>query len=108
MEEQVAMPINIPSLDDRDFEQLFAEALARVPVHTPEWTNFNESDPGVTLVDMFAFLTESLIYRANLIPERNRLKFLALLGISLQPGASAGGFVTLNNERGALQTITLN
>ncbi len=102
------MPLTIPALDRRDYEQLRQDALARAPVHTPEWTNFNESDPGVTLVDMFAFLTESLIYRANLIPERNRLKFLSLLGVALQPGASAHGFVTIINERGALQTYALN
>jgi hypothetical protein len=102
------MPLTVPTLDFRRYDQLREEALARVPVHTPEWTNFNESDPGVTLVDMFAFLTESLIYRANLIPERNRLKFLGLLGVALQPGESARGFVTISNERGALQTVTLN
>jgi predicted phage baseplate assembly protein len=102
------MPLTVPRIDDRAYADLLREALARIPVHTPEWTNFNESDPGVTLVDMFAFLTESLIYRANLIPERNRLKFLGLLGVALQPGESARGFVTISNERGALQTVTLN
>src|SRR5579864_1066120 len=103
------MPLTLPQIDNRtSYDQLRQDALARAPVHTPEWTNFNESDPGVTLVDMFAFLTESLIYRANLIPERNRLKFLNLLGVPLQPGASARGFVTITNDRGPLQTFTLN
>ena len=40
-----------------------------MPVHTPEWTQLGESDPGVTLVELFAFLTESLLYRANRVPE---------------------------------------
>src|SRR5882672_4676523 len=102
------MPLSVPELDSRRYEQLRQVALERVPVHSPEWTNFNESDPGVTLVDLFAFMTESLIYRANLIPERNRLKFLTLLGVPLLPGASALGFVSINNEHGPLQTITLN
>jgi len=102
------MPLTLPALDNRRYEQLRQAALDRVPVHSPEWTNFNESDPGVTLVDLFAFMTETLIYRANLIPERNRLKFLNLLGAPLQPGASAVGFVSINNANGPLHTITLN
>ena len=101
------MPLTIPLLDDRNYQQLLHEALARIPVHNPEWTNFNDSDPGVTLVQLFAFLTESLLYRANQIPARNRAKFLTLLGIPLQPAAAAQGFVTIRNERGPLSTQTL-
>src|SRR5215510_5424561 len=101
------MPLTIPTLDNRRYQELLDEALARIPVHNPEWTNFNHSDPGVTLIEVFAFLTESLLYRCNQIPERNRKKFLSLLGIPLQPGASARGIVTFANERGPRQTITL-
>jgi Baseplate J-like protein len=102
------MPLTIPSIDDRRYADLVADALARIPVHTPEWTNFNRSDPGVTLVEVFAFLTESLLYRANQIPERNRRKFLQLLGIPLRAASSAHGVVTFSNDRGPLETITLN
>jgi hypothetical protein len=102
------VPLTIPSIDDRRYADLAADALARIPVHTPEWTNFNRSDPGVTLVEVFAFLTESLLYRANQIPERNRRKFLQLLGVPLRPASSARGLVTFSNEKGPLETITLN
>lgn len=102
------MPLQIPTLDDRRYQDLLDEALARIPVHNPEWTNFNKSDPGVTLIEVFAFLTENLLYRSNQIPERNRRKFLSLLGVPLQPASSARGLVTFNNERGPLQTLTLN
>src|SRR5262245_60586629 len=102
------MPLTVPSIDDRRYADLLADALARIPVHTPERTNFNRSDPGVTLVELFAFLTESLIYRANQIPDRNRRKFLQLLGVPLRPAASARGLVTFSNDKGPLETITLN
>ncbi|HET6980066.1 MAG TPA: putative baseplate assembly protein [Pyrinomonadaceae bacterium] len=102
------MPLQIPTLDDRRYQELLDEMLARIPVHNPQWTNFNKSDPGVTLVEIFAFLTESLLYRSNQIPERNRRKFLTLLGVPLQPASSARGLVTFANERGPLQTLTLN
>jgi hypothetical protein len=102
------MPLIVPSLDDRRYQDLLDEALARIPVYTPEYTNFNKSDPGVTLIEVFAFMVENLLYRANYIPERNRLKFLSLLGIPLHPGSAARGVVTFQNERGPLQAFTLN
>ena len=102
------MALPLPAKDNRTYQQLRDEAVARIPVHTPEWTNFNKSDPGITLIEVFAFLAENLLYRSNLIPERNRLKFLNLLGIPLSPGSPARGLVTIVNERGPRQTITLN
>ena len=102
------MPITVPSIDDRRYADLLAEAIARIPVHTPEWTNFNHSDPGITLVELFAFLTESMLYRANLIPERNRSAFLSLLGIPLNAASSARGLVTISNDCGPLQASTVS
>ncbi len=102
------MPLTIPTLDDRKYQDILDETLARIPIHNPEWTNFNESDPGVTIVELFAFLTENLLYRSNQIPERNRRKFLSLLGVPLRPASSARGIVSLTNERGPLRTLTLN
>jgi hypothetical protein len=97
-----------PTLDMRTYQDLVDETLARVPIHNPEWTNFNRSDPGVTLIELFAFLTESLLYRTNQIPERNRLAFLSLLGVPLLPATSARGIVTLTNDSGPQQAITLH
>ena len=56
-----------------------AEALReRVAVYAPEWTGGNDSDPGVSLIELFAFLAESLLYRATLIPERGRASAIRL------------------------------
>src|SRR5919112_1319515 len=102
------MPLQLPVLDNRNFEQLLAEAKRRIPVYTPEWTNFEiDSDPGITIVQLFAFLTENLLYRADRIPERNRLKFLQLLGIPLQQAAPALGIVRVRNERGPVEPLPL-
>jgi len=102
------VPLTIPNLDNRRYQDLLDEALARVPVYTPEWTNFNKSDPGVTLIEIFAFMTENMLYRVNQIPERNRKKFLKLLNVPLQPATSARGLATITNDKGPLQTVTLN
>ena len=102
------MPLQLPILDDRNFEQLLTEAKRRIPVYTPEWTNFDvESDPGITIVELFAFLTESLLYRADRIPERNRFKFLQLLGVPLQQAAPASGLIVFRNERGPVAELRL-
>lgn len=87
------MPLPLPTFDTRTYRDLLTEALRRVPVHNPEWNNLSDSDPGVTLLQLFAFLSESIIYRANLIPERNRQKFLRLLGQGLQPAQPGRGLV---------------
>lgn len=102
------MPLEVPTLDDRSFLELVREAKARIPVHNPEWTNFNDSDPGMTLLQLFAFMTENLLYRANQVPEKNRLKFLTLLGIPLRPAAAAQGFVVIRNERGPLKPVVVD
>lgn len=75
------MPITPPRLDDRGYDDLVAELLARVPAHTPEWTPQQVGDPGRTLLELFAWLADTVLYRANLIPERQRLAFLQLLAV---------------------------
>lgn len=89
------MPILPPSLDDRRFDDLVEDLIARIPAHTPEWTNPRLGDPGRTLIELFAWLGDTLLYRANLIPERQKLTFLKLLGIGLKAARPATGIVSL-------------
>ena len=51
--------------------------MRRIPVYTPEWTDHNASDPGITLIELFAFLGENLLFRFNQIPEATKLAFLS-------------------------------
>ena len=83
------MPIPLYNLDDRSFDDLVNEMLARIPGHTPEWTNPRLGDPGRTLIELFAWLADTVLYRANLIPERQRLVFLRLLNIPMRPAIPA-------------------
>jgi predicted phage baseplate assembly protein len=92
------MPLLPPALDDRSFDDLVEEVLSRIPAHTPEWTNPRPGDPGRTLIELFAWLTDTLLYRANLIPERQRLAFLRLLGIKMRPAIAARGIVNVTND----------
>lgn len=89
------MPISPPALDDRSYEDLLADLLARIPAHTPEWTYVRTGDPGRTILELFAWLGDTLLYRVNLIPERQRLAFLRLLGLEPRPAVAASGVVSL-------------
>lgn len=85
------MPLasNFPVLDNRSFDDIVAEARARIPRYTPEWTDYNAGDPGFALVDLFAWMTEMLVFRLNEVPKLSYLKFLELIGIELRPAQSA-------------------
>jgi len=63
------VPLVAPNLDSRTFEQLVAEVRRRIPTLTPEWTDLNEGDPGITLAELFAFMTEHLLFQVNQVPE---------------------------------------
>lgn len=83
------MPIPLTNLDDRAFADLVAETRALIPRYAAEWTDHNPSDPGITLIEMFAWLTEILIYRLNRIPEASEARFLELLGANFRPAKPA-------------------
>jgi len=76
------MPLPVPNLDDRRFQDLVDDAKRLVQRRCPEWTDHNVSDPGVTLIETFAFMVDQLLYRLNRVPERHYLKFLDLIGVT--------------------------
>lgn len=90
------MPLPVPNLDDRRFEDLVAEARARLATHLPELTQIAPGDPVHSFIDLFAWLTETILYRANLIPERQRRVFLNLLQIPVRPARPARGVVCVD------------
>ena len=100
------MPLTIPTLDDRRYQDLLDEALARIPVHNPEWTNFNRSDPGVTLIELFAFLTESAALPREPDPGAQPPEVpVAARRAAAAAASSARGIVAFANERGAARDV---
>ena len=79
------MPLPVPNLDDRTFDQLVTEARTLIPKHFPTWTDHNPSDPGITLLELFASLIEAAIYQINRVPERSLEHFAALVGVARKP-----------------------
>jgi predicted phage baseplate assembly protein len=83
------MPLPAPHLDDRTFQSLVDDAKRLVQQRCPEWTDHNVHDPGVTLIETFAYMTDQLLWRLNRVPERTYVKFLDLLGVRLRPPTAA-------------------
>ncbi|MEO0974668.1 MAG: putative baseplate assembly protein, partial [Pseudomonadota bacterium] len=93
------MPLQAPELDTRRFRDLLEEARARIPHYTPDWTNFNDADPGMTLVQLQVWLTETLLYQLNRLPELNYVKFLNLLQVTPKPASSAVAELTFKLKK---------
>ena len=85
------MPLGayVPVIDNRRYDDIVAELRTRIPRYTSEWTDYNDSDPGITLLQLFAWLSDMLLYRMGRVPELNYLKFLELLGIQLRAAEPA-------------------
>src|SRR2546423_441578 len=88
------MPLQTPSLDDRHFQDIVDQAKRLIPHYCREWTDHNVSDPGVTLIELFAWMTDMLLYRVNLVPDKNYVKFLELIGVQLEEPRAATAPVT--------------
>ena len=92
-----------PKLDDRSFNDIVEEAISMIPRYAPEWTNHNPSDPGITLIELAAWMTDLLIYRLNQVPDRNYVAFLNLLGVKLRAPRAARALVRFTLVDGSVK-----
>ncbi|MBC7909345.1 MAG: putative baseplate assembly protein, partial [Pyrinomonadaceae bacterium] len=101
------MPLQAPNLDDRRFADIVEEARSLIPRYAPEWTDHNESDPGITLIELFAWMSEMMLYRVNRVPERNYIKFLQLIGVERKPPFPASVELTFTPASPNVSTIII-
>ncbi|MGC3992790.1 MAG: putative baseplate assembly protein [Propionicimonas sp.] len=95
-----------PILDNRTQQQLRDELVRRIPAYNPTWTDHNETDPGIVLLELFAYLGESLLYRFNQIPDTTRIEFLRLLGVQPRPAQAASALLSaVTDEAAGLQVL---
>ncbi|MFO5473217.1 MAG: baseplate J/gp47 family protein [Dolichospermum sp.] len=73
------MNLPLPNLDDHSYDDLVQEAIALIPLEYPEWTDHNPTDTGIILIELFAWLTEMILYQINQIPDQNYASFVSLL-----------------------------
>lgn len=93
------MTVKVPNLDDRSFADLMREAVALIDERCPQWNDRSASDPGMTLIEVFAYLTEILIYRVNRMPEKAHFALLDLLGVAPLAPAPAEATVTFSRAQ---------
>lgn len=84
----------LPDLDDRTFREIVEDSRKMIHKLIPQWTDENYHDPGITFIELFAWLTEMQQYYLNRITEKNEMKFLKLLGIRPQEAVPARSGVT--------------
>jgi hypothetical protein len=94
-----------PNLDDRTWQGIVDEAKKLIPRYAPEWTDHNPSDFGITLIELFAWIAEQIIFRLNRVPEKNYIEFLNLWGITRNPATPAKAEITFKLTNDAVITI---
>lgn len=100
------MTLQVPNLDDRSFLDLVTSARERIQQSCPAWTDLSVHDPGIALVETFAYLTEVMIYRLNQLPEKAYVAFLNLLGVSRHEPSAAWAdvvFTRTGPDQGAIR-----
>jgi predicted phage baseplate assembly protein len=90
-----------PTLDDTSFQQLVDDAKKKIQAYSSVWTDYNESDPGITFIELFAWLADMQIYSLNRITDKSYLRFLKLLGVTLRPLIPSRVDISLNTDLNA-------
>lgn len=101
------MTLPTRNLDDRTFQDIVDEAKKRIAISCPTWSDHNVSDPGITLIELFAWMTEMILYRLNQVPEKNYIKFMELLGLRLREPEAARTQVTFYLSAPQPQSIVI-
>ncbi len=101
------MSLQTPNLDDRKFQDIVSEARSKIPLYCPKWTDYNLSDPGITIIELFAWMVDMLLYRMNRVPEKNYIKFMDMIGIRLEPPKPAKVDVTFRLSAAQPEQVTI-
>jgi predicted phage baseplate assembly protein len=101
------MSLQTPNLDDRKFQDIVSEARSKIPLYCPNWTDYNLSDPGITIIELFAWMVDMLLYRLNRVPEKNYIKFMDMIGIRLEPPKPAKVNVTFRLSAPQPEQVTI-
>ncbi|PSQ19194.1 putative baseplate assembly protein [Halobacteriales archaeon QS_8_69_26] len=94
------MTLEVPDLNDRDYEELVEEARKLIPAYSDEWTNHNPSDPGMAILEMLAWITETYTYQLDQVTDEHRRKYLQLMGEQPRPPTPASAKVELHPPEG--------
>jgi hypothetical protein len=77
-----------PNLFDKRFQDLMQIGRALLPWRAPDWTDHNAHDPGITLMELLAWVAEAQLYALGHVRRDERAAYAALLGLA--PGGTQG------------------
>ena len=88
------MPPDPPNLVLQQYQDILTALQLRIPGYSPEWTDWNESDPGTTFVELVAFIGESMGYLLNQVPAACYQKFVELIGMQPLPALPSVAYLS--------------
>lgn len=75
------MPVSIPNLDDRNYDQFYSEAMGVITRYYPEYADIGPSDPAMALTELFCYYFDVTSYQIDQVTPEAWRNFAALLGI---------------------------
>ncbi|KYC36094.1 hypothetical protein WA1_40865 [Scytonema hofmannii PCC 7110] len=96
-----------PKIDNRNFETILQEIRKLIPFYTPEWIVSDDKDSGSALLKIFAHMFTGTLHQFNLVPEKNFIAFLDMLGVKLLPAAQSRAPVTFKLSDGVRTTVLI-
>lgn len=89
--------LKVQQLDDLTYEQIVNRCISRIPAMTDQWTDFNSHDPGITVLQTYAWLVDMLNYYMSATGDVHVQKYLKLLGITPNAAKESESYVMLEN-----------
>src|SRR3954463_5288901 len=89
---------DVPNLDTVDFEALTEQARSLIPRFAPSWTDHNLHDPGITLLDLFAWIVDQQVYRIDFVGDAHIAAFAALMGVRPRLSTPARGLLVPSSD----------
>lgn len=77
------------NLNDKTYQELISEAIMQIPLYTTEWTNFNPSDPGMTILENLTAFEALQQESIRQVTPQIRQKLLKMLGFTERKGRCA-------------------
>lgn len=89
------------NLEDKSYETLMGEAVAKIPLYNREWTNHNPTDPGIMVLENLSAFSALLGQECNELTDEIRFRLLGLAGFSREKGTPGKCYVGMGEYTGA-------
>jgi hypothetical protein len=83
------------NLDDQTYEGIMEYVMSELPRLCPPWTDYNEHDPGITVLELIAWYKELQQYHMNTVTNGMLRKLFALAGIEQLAESAADALVAV-------------